>query len=96
MKSFYISLLAFALITQGSCKKFLETEPSDFLAPETYYNTEKELMYALTGVYDVLGSPDLYGDNVFYHFDITDEGYTVMPVLLRAYRCIIFPAQTRS
>lgn len=74
MKSFYISLLAFALITQGSCKKFLETEPSDFLAPETYYNTEKELMYALTGVYDVLGSPDLYGDNVFYHFDITDEG----------------------
>lgn len=74
MKSFYISLLAFALITQGSCKKFLETEPSDFLAPETYYNTEKELSYALTGVYDVLGSADLYGDNIFYQFDITDEG----------------------
>lgn len=74
MKSLYISLLAFALITQGSCKKFLDTEPSDFLAPETYYNTEKELTYALTGVYDVLGSSDLYGDNIFYQFDITDEG----------------------
>ncbi|RPD41515.1 RagB/SusD family nutrient uptake outer membrane protein [Chitinophaga barathri] len=74
MKSFYLSLLAIALITQGSCNKFLETVPSDFLAPETYYNTEKELTYALTGVYDVLGSPDLYGDNAFYHFDITDEG----------------------
>jgi hypothetical protein len=74
MKSFYISLLAFALITLGSCKKFLGTKPSDFLAPETYYNTEKELTYALTGVYDVLGSSELYGDNIFYHFDITDEG----------------------
>lgn len=74
MKSYYISLLAFTMITQGSCKKFLETKPSDFLAPETYYNSEKELMYALTGVYDVLGSSDLYGDNAFYHFDITDEG----------------------
>lgn len=74
MKSYYISLLAFALITQGSCKKFLETKPSDFLAPETYYSTEKELTYALTGVYDVLGSADLYGDNAFYQFDITDEG----------------------
>lgn len=74
MKSFYIPLLAFALITQGSCKKFLATKPSDFLAPETYYNSEKELTYALTGVYDVLGSADLYGDNAFYHFDITDEG----------------------
>ncbi|QEH41930.1 RagB/SusD family nutrient uptake outer membrane protein [Chitinophaga sp. XS-30] len=74
MKSFHISLLAFALITQGSCNKFLETEPSDFLAPETYYNTEKELTYALTGVYDVLGNSDLYGDNIFYQFDITDEG----------------------
>lgn len=74
MKSFYISLLAIALIAQGACKKFLETEPGDFLAPETYYNTEKELTYALTGVYDVLGSPSLYGDNAFYQFDITDEG----------------------
>ncbi|WP_343306752.1 RagB/SusD family nutrient uptake outer membrane protein [Chitinophaga niabensis] len=74
MKAKYIYLLALVLVTQGSCKKFLETKPSDFLAPETYYNTEKELTYALTGIYDVLGSSDLYGDNVFYHFDITDEG----------------------
>lgn len=74
MKSFYISFLALVLLTQGSCKKFLETKPSDFLAPETYYNTEKELSYALTGVYDALGSSDLYGDNMFYQFDITDEG----------------------
>jgi hypothetical protein len=74
MKSFYISLLAFALLSLGSCKKFLDTEPSDFLAPGTYFNSEKELNYALTGVYDVLGSADLYGDNIFYQFDITDEG----------------------
>jgi Shikimate 5-dehydrogenase len=74
MKSYYKYLLALTLVTQGACKKFLETKPSDFLAPETYYNTEKELTYALTGVYDVLGNSDLYGDNIFYQFDITDEG----------------------
>lgn len=74
MKSFYIYILAFALLSLGSCKKFLDTEPSDFLAPGTYYNSEKELNYALTGVYDILGSADLYGDNIFYQFDITDEG----------------------
>ncbi len=74
MKSFYIYLLASALLILGSCKKFLDTEPSDFLAPGTYYNSEKELNYALTGVYDALGSSDLYGDNMFYQFDITDEG----------------------
>lgn len=74
MKSFYIFLLAGALLILGSCKKFLDTQPSDFLAPETYYNSEKELNYALTGIYDVLGSADLYGDNMFYQYDITDEG----------------------
>jgi hypothetical protein len=75
MKSCYIILFpAFALLTLGSCKKFLTTEPSDFLAPSTYYNSEKELSYALTGVYDILGNSSLYGDNVFYQFDITDEG----------------------
>lgn len=74
MKSFYILLLTFMLLTLASCKKFLETEPSDFLAPSTYFNSEKELNYALTGVYDVLGNSALYGDNVFYQYDITDEG----------------------
>lgn len=74
MKSFYILFLTFTMLTLGSCKKFLETEPSDFLAPSTYFNSEKELDYALTGVYDVLGNSALYGDNVFYQYDITDEG----------------------
>ncbi|WP_316811840.1 RagB/SusD family nutrient uptake outer membrane protein [Pedobacter heparinus] len=74
MKSFYILFLTITLLTLGSCKKFLETEPSDFLAPSTYFNSEKEIDYALTGVYDVLGNSALYGDNVFYQYDITDEG----------------------
>ncbi|MES3019865.1 MAG: RagB/SusD family nutrient uptake outer membrane protein [Bacteroidota bacterium] len=74
MRNLYIAVLTFSLLTLTSCKKFLETEPKDFLAPETYYNTESELNFALTGVYDVLGSADLYGDNIFYQYDITDEG----------------------
>jgi len=74
MKSFYILFVTLTLLTLGSCEKFLETEPSDFLAPSTYFNSEKELNNALTGVYDVLGSTALYGDYVFYQYDITDEG----------------------
>ncbi len=74
MRYLCISVLAISLLTLASCKKFLETDPKDFLAPETYYNTESELNFALTGVYDILGNADLYGDNMFYQYDITDEG----------------------
>ncbi|MBO9151532.1 RagB/SusD family nutrient uptake outer membrane protein [Chitinophaga sp. GCM10012297] len=74
MKKILIHIFALPLLVLGSCNKYLETQPSDFLAPSTYYNTEKELNFALNGVYEVLGNADLYGDNMFYQFDISDEG----------------------
>ena len=59
-------LLMFAVIgCFSSCEKFLDTEPSDSLSSEFYYNTETELNNALTGVYDVLGSEGLYGNAIF-------------------------------
>lgn len=64
----------FILMLCGGCKKFLETHPSDFLTPVNYFDKEEELQIALNGVYDILGSGNLYGDNMFYNFDITDEG----------------------
>ncbi|WP_372934160.1 RagB/SusD family nutrient uptake outer membrane protein [Mariniphaga sediminis] len=49
-------------------------EPTDFLSPETYFNTEAELNYALNGVYDILGYT--YGTVRLYRLGLeADEGY---------------------
>ncbi len=39
-----------------SCEKFLEEEPRGFLAPENFYENERDLFTALVGVYDALGT----------------------------------------
>lgn len=44
-----------------SCKDFLDTKPLDFKETTDYYETEDQLNYALTGVYDPLASNALYG-----------------------------------
>jgi hypothetical protein len=49
------------IITFGSCKKFLMTEPSDVILPKNHYNTVEKLNSSLNGVYDILGSGSLYG-----------------------------------
>jgi hypothetical protein len=74
MKISKILFAVFVLYLTGGCKKFLETEPADFLTPSNYFEKEEELQIALNGVYDMLGNGNLYGDNMFYNFDITDEG----------------------
>jgi len=38
-------------LTFFSCKKFLETKPTDFITPENYYNNEREATTALLGLY---------------------------------------------
>jgi hypothetical protein len=62
------------LFLAAGCKKFLQTNPADFITPSNYFEKEEELQIALNGVYDMLGNANLYGDNMFYNFDITDEG----------------------
>jgi len=72
------TLVLFLLLSLGftSCKKFLNTDPSDFLTQEEYYNTESKLMSALAGVYQPLGTAGLYGDNMFDQLGAaTDEGF---------------------
>lgn len=69
-------MMVFPIILLGSCKKFLETEPIDFFAPQTYYQTEEQLEFALAGVYDRLGVNRLYSAYIptRYHFE-ADEGF---------------------
>lgn len=47
----------------SSCNNFLETEPSDFVAPETYYSNAEEVFAALTGVYNTIHLETVYGSN---------------------------------
>lgn len=56
------SLALCAALTVSSCESFLETDPYDFTAPETFYNNEKQCTMALAGVYWTLSSQNVYGN----------------------------------
>lgn len=46
-----------------SCKKLLETSPTDFISPGEFFSSKDNLNAALTGVYSILKNNALYGDN---------------------------------
>lgn len=57
-----------------SCKKFLDTKPTDFYSPDDYYKTEAQLRQALNGVYGDLMRPELYAQVMGFNFvSLTDE-----------------------
>jgi hypothetical protein len=61
MKIKYHILALLFLCGVSSCDDFLETEPTDFLAPSNYYETEDQLNFARASVYDILGAGPLFG-----------------------------------
>ncbi|SIO02367.1 RagB/SusD family nutrient uptake outer membrane protein [Chitinophaga niabensis] len=73
MKRIY--LFAWIIIAGlSSCKKFLDTKPTDFYTPDNYYATEAQLQQALTGVYGDLMRPELYAQVIPFNFTTsTDE-----------------------
>lgn len=77
MKWFINALLVLiTVLSLSSCKKFLNTKPTDSLTPTDYYSSETKLLGALAGVYDKLGSSYLYGDYMFSELDAcTDDSY---------------------
>ena len=76
MKKIATSILALCCIMATSCKKFLDTKPTDFIVPEQYYNTEQQLNEALAGVYSSLTTVATYGlQQSFYLVGTTDESY---------------------
>jgi len=73
MKRSIFSLLVI-LLTTSSCEKFFEKDPTDFLAPTNYYETEQQLTSALAGTYDKLAA--VYGTAWLYRAGMEgDEGY---------------------
>lgn len=61
MKKITYLLMIIACLSASSCKKFLATDPNDFISPENYYQTEEHLNLALNGVYVPLYSRPVYG-----------------------------------
>lgn len=75
MKKLFIPLL-FICLSGASCKKFLDTVPTDFAVPEQYYNTEGQLNEALAGVYSALTTTATYGlYQPFFYAAGTDAEY---------------------
>ena len=64
MKLKYSIVIILIGLFSTSCEDFLDTEPTNFIAPT--YSSIAELETGLVGVYDILGSADLYGDNIPY------------------------------
>jgi hypothetical protein len=76
MKKITILIFMLACLITTSCKKFLDTKPTDFVVPEQYYNTEQQLNEALAGVYSSLTTVATYGlQQNFYLVGTTDESY---------------------
>lgn len=61
---FTLTIVAIAAIfSLQSCKKLLETTPTDFLSPDEFFESKDNLRNALTGVYAVMKVNSIYGDN---------------------------------
>lgn len=76
MKKIYSLLALASVLSLSSCEKFLDTQPTDFLSPANYYQTEAHLNFARAGVYNTLGEGGLWGSHVNYlHGWAADEGY---------------------
>ncbi len=75
-KKICYSVTLLCLMSLGSCKKFLETTPTDFLNPDAYYETEDQLQFARAGVYHHLGTAQLYARSAIDQYAWqADEGY---------------------
>lgn len=69
-----IIIACLAIAGLASCKKFLDTKPTDFYTPDNYYRTEAQLQQALNGIYGDLMRPELYGQVMHFNFvSTTDE-----------------------
>ena len=69
-------ILPFILILLVGCNKFTDTLPQNVKAESDYYSTATELSNALTGVYGILASTNVYGDAMWNAYSAaTDESY---------------------
>lgn len=73
MKKNILMILTAVFLGLSSCKNFLDTVPTDTLAPVNYYKTEGDLLAALAGVYDRLQDANLYRYGLQTYLNFSDE-----------------------
>ncbi|HRE52499.1 MAG TPA: RagB/SusD family nutrient uptake outer membrane protein [Flavitalea sp.] len=74
MKTYKWFIVACLILVGASCKKYLDIKPLDSLSPVSFYSTESELDFALTGVYGMLRN--IYNNTRFKFYGLcADEGY---------------------
>lgn len=66
-----ISIIAALTWTVSSCS-LLDVEPT-VIMKDTYYNTEKEVLYGLAGVYGVMNNENFYGSNYSIICSMNDD-----------------------
>ena len=59
--------LFIVVFSATSCKKMLEQYPTDFSNPTTYFNTEEELNFGRTAVYNQLGASTLFSNGNYLY-----------------------------
>lgn len=69
-KIYYLICIALGL---SSCNEFLNTDVYGFLDEKYIYQNEKSCFAGLTGVYDILGSKGLYGQNFYDQLDAGND-----------------------
>jgi len=74
MKKLLFSIIILSL-GFTSCKKFLDTVPTDNLVQKDYYDSETKLINALAGVYYPLSLGSMYGDFLNCTYNISDEAF---------------------
>ena len=76
MKQITYLLTLFTLLSFSSCQVFLETEPTDFLSPVNYFNTEEDIDMAVNSIYNSLYMQPIYGGVYPGRMNMmADEGY---------------------
>lgn len=71
----YIIVGLCSLMLFGSCKKYLDQQPKDYLSPEQFYSEKWQVDYALTAMYSNLRSSALCENLIIFANAPTDEGY---------------------
>lgn len=61
MKNIYNMLIVSGLLATMSACSFLDLKPN-IIASETFYNSKKEVLYGLAGVYGVMNNEEFYGN----------------------------------
>lgn len=74
----YSILISGMVLTSSSCKKFLDTTPTDFLSPKNFYRTEADINAAVASIYDVMGKTSTYGRSFYFEMDVADDSFIAL------------------